>query len=156
MNAFTAENLTQTNLNCFSLILYVSKKKGWFPYTRNAGSHKNSSITRAELSKTRPLARHASPSLPRNDYLLGFLKGNLIKNNIEIPLFNGIILGLEPHDMMVTLVVKTMKLCQKIYMKIEFSSQRKEMFLFLTTNMATLTSCANQQDTISDFLFFIK
>ena len=30
-------------------------------------------------------------------------------------------------------------------MKIEFSSQRREMFLFLTINMAAVTSCANQQ-----------
>ena len=30
-------------------------------------------------------------------------------------------------------------------MKIEFSSQRGEMLLFLTTNMAAVTSCANQQ-----------
>ena len=30
-------------------------------------------------------------------------------------------------------------------MKIEFSSQRREMLLFLTISMATLTSRANQQ-----------
>ena len=30
-------------------------------------------------------------------------------------------------------------------MKIEFSSQRREMFLFLTTNMAAMKSRANQQ-----------
>ena len=30
-------------------------------------------------------------------------------------------------------------------MKIEFSSQRREMLLFLTTNMAAVTSRANQQ-----------
>ena len=30
-------------------------------------------------------------------------------------------------------------------MKIEFSSQRREMLLFLTTNMAAMTSRANQQ-----------
>ena len=34
---------------------------------------------------------------------------------------------------------------RKIYMKIEFSSQRREMLLFLTTNMAAVTSRANQQ-----------
>ena len=34
---------------------------------------------------------------------------------------------------------------RRIYMKIGFSSQRKEMLLFLTTNMAAVTSCANQQ-----------
>ena len=33
----------------------------------------------------------------------------------------------------------------KINMKIEFSSQRREMLLFLTTNMAAVTSRANQQ-----------
>ena len=32
-----------------------------------------------------------------------------------------------------------------IYVKIEFSSQRREMLLFLTTNMAAVTSRANQQ-----------
>ena len=30
-------------------------------------------------------------------------------------------------------------------MKIEFSSQRKELFLFLATNMAGMTSLSNQQ-----------
>ena len=30
-------------------------------------------------------------------------------------------------------------------MKIEFSSQRREMLFFLTTNMAAVTSPANQQ-----------
>ena len=30
-------------------------------------------------------------------------------------------------------------------MKIEFSSQRREMLLFLTSNIATVTSHANQQ-----------
>ena len=34
---------------------------------------------------------------------------------------------------------------RRIYMKIEFSSQRTEMLLFLTTNMAAVTSRANQQ-----------
>ena len=33
----------------------------------------------------------------------------------------------------------------RIYMKIEFSSQRREMLLFLTTDMAAVTSRANQQ-----------
>ena len=32
-----------------------------------------------------------------------------------------------------------------IYVKIEFISQRREMFLFLTTNMAAVTSLTNQQ-----------
>ena len=34
---------------------------------------------------------------------------------------------------------------RRIYMKIEFSSQRREMLLFLTPNMAAVTSRANQQ-----------
>ena len=34
---------------------------------------------------------------------------------------------------------------RRIYMKIEFSSQRREMLLFLTTNIAAVTSRANQQ-----------
>ena len=34
---------------------------------------------------------------------------------------------------------------RRICMKIEFCSQRREMLLFLTTNMATVTSRANQQ-----------
>ena len=34
---------------------------------------------------------------------------------------------------------------RRIYMKIEFSSQRREMLLFLITNMAAVTSRANQQ-----------
>ena len=34
---------------------------------------------------------------------------------------------------------------QRIYVKIEFSSQRREMLLFFTTNMAAVTSRANQQ-----------
>ena len=39
-------------------------------------------------------------------------------------------------------------------MKIEFSSQRREMLLFLTTNMAAVTSRANQQSTVSYFQCF--
>ena len=33
----------------------------------------------------------------------------------------------------------------RIYMKMEFSSQRREMLLFLTTSMAAVTSRANQE-----------
>ena len=33
---------------------------------------------------------------------------------------------------------------RRIYMKMEFSSQRREMLLFLTANMAAVTSRANQ------------
>ena len=39
-------------------------------------------------------------------------------------------------------------MCMKIqflYMKIKFSSQRREILLFLTTNMAAVTPRANQQ-----------
>ena len=39
-------------------------------------------------------------------------------------------------------------------MKIEFSSQRREMLLFLTTNMAAVTSRANQQLFQKVFLVF--
>ena len=38
-------------------------------------------------------------------------------------------------------------------MKIEFSSQRREMLLFLTTNMAAVTSRANQQLNVSKNVF---
>ena len=34
---------------------------------------------------------------------------------------------------------------RRIYVKIEFSSPRREMHLFLTINMAAVTSRANQQ-----------
>ena len=40
---------------------------------------------------------------------------------------------------------------RRIYMKIEFRSQRREMLLFLTTNMAAVTSRANQQYTENTF-----
>ena len=45
-----------------------------------------------------------------------------------------------------------------IYMKIEFSPQRREMLLFLTTNMAAVMSHANQQELCGVLLFtcFIK
>ena len=33
---------------------------------------------------------------------------------------------------------------RRIYMKIEFSSQRREMLLFFTTNMVAVMSSANQ------------
>ena len=38
-------------------------------------------------------------------------------------------------------------------MKIEFSSQRREMLFFLTTNMAAVTSRVNQQLTGFPFYF---
>ena len=40
-------------------------------------------------------------------------------------------------------------------MKIEFSSQRREMLLFLTTNMAAVTSRANQQLEKKDMQCFL-
>ena len=55
------------------------------------------------------------------------------------------ILGLQPCDKAAMLGVKTKEFSRRIYMKIEFSSQRREMLLFLTTNMAAVTSRANQQ-----------
>ena len=39
-------------------------------------------------------------------------------------------------------------------MKIEFSSQRRDMLLFLTTNMAAVTSRANEQFHPDLFPFF--
>ena len=41
-------------------------------------------------------------------------------------------------------------------MKIEFSSQRKELFLFLTTNMAGMTSLANQQLKLGFYSFTVR
>ena len=35
--------------------------------------------------------------------------------------------------------------CRRIYLKIEFSSHRREIHLFLTISMAAVTSCANLQ-----------
>ena len=62
------------------------------------------------------------------------------------PLFGGYILGLQPRDKAAILGVIT----RRIYMKIEFSSQRREILLFLTTNMTTVTSRANQQLTVKN------
>ena len=42
---------------------------------------------------------------------------------------------------------------RRMYMKIEFSSQRREMLLFLTTNMAAVTSRANQQSNFKIMTF---
>ena len=35
--------------------------------------------------------------------------------------------------------------CRRIYLKIEFSSHRREIHLFLTISMAAVTSCVNLQ-----------
>ena len=55
------------------------------------------------------------------------------------------ILSLEPRDKAAMLVVHTILFFRRIYMKMEFISQRREMLLFLTTNIATVTSRANRQ-----------
>ena len=44
----------------------------------------------------------------------------------------------------VPLAIVVNTIFQRIYKKIELSSQRKELFLFLATNMAGTTSLANQ------------
>ena len=53
---------------------------------------------------------------------------------------------LQPRDKAAMLEVNTIEFFSRtIYMKIKFGSQRREMILFLTTNMAAVTSRANQQ-----------
>ena len=57
------------------------------------------------------------------------------------------ILGLQPRDKAAMLVVKPINshnFC-RIYMKMELSSQRREMLLFLITNMAAVRSRTNHQ-----------
>ena len=55
------------------------------------------------------------------------------------------ILSLQPRDKAAMLGVNTIELfSRRILMKIEVTSQRTEMLLFLTTKMATVTSPANQ------------
>ena len=44
----------------------------------------------------------------------------------------------------------------RIYMKIEFGSQRREMLLFLTSNMAAVTSRTNQQYITWAFPLFVS
>ena len=57
-----------------------------------------------------------------------------------------LIRGLQPRDKAAMLGVNTIEFFSgRIYMKIVFSSQGREMLLFLTTNMAAVTSRANQQ-----------
>ena len=66
------------------------------------------------------------------------------------------ILGLQPREKAAMLVVKTKEIFPLICIKIEFISQRREMLLFLTTNMAAVMSLANQQfcaKIISTYLF---
>ena len=57
-----------------------------------------------------------------------------------------LIRGLQPRDKAAMLGVNTIEFFSgRIYMKIVFSSQGREMLLFLTTHMAAVTSRANQQ-----------
>ena len=57
-----------------------------------------------------------------------------------------LIRGLQPRDKAAMLGVNTIEFFSgRIYMKIVFSSQGREMLLFLTTYMAAVTSRANQQ-----------
>ena len=56
------------------------------------------------------------------------------------------ILGWKPRDEAAILRVKTIKSDSlRIFIKIELTFQRREMLLFLTTNMAVVTSRANQE-----------
>ena len=56
------------------------------------------------------------------------------------------ILSLQPRDKAAMLGVGTIELfSRRIYMKIEVTSQRREMLLFLTTKMAAVTSPTNQK-----------
>ena len=56
------------------------------------------------------------------------------------------ILSLQPRDKATMLGVSTIELFfRRIYMKIEVTSQRREMLLFLMTKMAAVTSPANQK-----------
>ena len=54
-------------------------------------------------------------------------------------------LGLQPRDKAALLGVNNTIFSPRIYMETEFSSQGREMHLFLITNMAAVTSRANQQ-----------
>ena len=56
------------------------------------------------------------------------------------------ILCLQPRDEVAMLGVKTIKFDSlRIFVKMELTSQRREKLLFLTTNMAVVTSRANQE-----------
>ena len=56
-----------------------------------------------------------------------------------------VILGLQPRDKAAMLGGQYNKIfCRRIYMTMEFSSQRKKMILVLATNLAAVTSRANQ------------
>ena len=56
------------------------------------------------------------------------------------------ILGLQPRDKAAMLGVSKKELfSRRIYRKVEVTSQKGEMLLFLTTKMAAVTSPANQK-----------
>ena len=56
------------------------------------------------------------------------------------------ILGWKPRDEAAILGVKTIKYDSlRIFIKMELTFQRTEMLLFMTTNMAVVTSRANQE-----------
>ena len=70
-------------------------------------------------------------------------------NSFHMRVFPRRILGLEPRDKAVILVLCWWSIQQiffrRIYMKIEFSSQRREMLFVLDHQHTTVTSRANQQ-----------
>ena len=55
------------------------------------------------------------------------------------------ILSLQPRDKATMLGVSQELFSRRIYRKVEVTSQRGEMLLFLTTKMAAVTSPANQK-----------
>ena len=63
-----------------------------------------------------------------------------------VQMIHSTIVGSQPHDKAAMFQYNRI-FSQRIYPKIEFGSQRREMLLFLTTNMAAVTSHANQQST---------
>ena len=54
------------------------------------------------------------------------------------------LLGLQPCDKVAVLMINSEQgnFSQRFYMKMEFSSQGREMFLFFITNMVAVTSHA--------------
>ena len=55
------------------------------------------------------------------------------------------VLSLQPRDKATMLGVSQELFSRRIYRKVEVTSQRGEMLLFLTTKMAAVTSPANQK-----------
>ena len=70
-------------------------------------------------------------------------------NSFHMRVFPRRILGLQPRDKAAMLVVCCWSIQQiffrRVYMKIEFSSQRREMLFVLDHQHTTVTSRANQQ-----------